>query len=464
MSTASSNESYRDNADSDIDQEHLRPLSINATKEEVLKALEHCQLALGRVLAENRSLRQTNSDLLAAASSKRHRLVQGDNKLGYKSQIGTLAKRFFFTQEAWVQTTDFRKDRPEPPLNPEHRFTNDNVYSQSVTTALFDNIPPKYYPLLDYNSYKHFAADFITEFGNAHASVINSIRRVMPIILASAGYSVEMIEAKIKSSSLSYASHKTKHLVSFPPVIFPNGSKNMNCIFLSRIVLDVHRAMCHGPSSLGDNAKPDPKASATKYGIFEATDHSIAFAAIAARFVLSPDKTWASTGTISNIKWEYNYRIYRKLLASNRDSPVGRNIFKTFNRHVFAGVPLPMANMEADSDGDQDVEDEISAAMHRLAFGTLDDTDAQPDNSVMDGAINNLGIDECGEAHFAPTPPVLTGVLDRAATAGSSHTPPYIPSATNSDVHPNQQELVEIEGPRRSGRRAGQGSKRKGTS
>ncbi|KAJ6613818.1 hypothetical protein B0H10DRAFT_2436299 [Mycena sp. CBHHK59/15] len=203
MSTASSNESYRNNADSDIDQEHLQLLSINATKEEVLKALEHCQLALGRVLAENWSLRQTNSDLLAAASSKRHRLVQGDNKLGYKSQIGTLAKRFFFTQEAWVQTTDFRKDGPEPPLNPEYRFTNDNVYSQSVTTALFNNIPPKYYPLLDYNSYKHFAADFITEFGNARASVINSIRRVMPIILASAGYSVE--------SNLL-----TKHLVSFP--------------------------------------------------------------------------------------------------------------------------------------------------------------------------------------------------------------------------------------------------------
>ncbi|KAJ6622642.1 hypothetical protein B0H10DRAFT_1944542 [Mycena sp. CBHHK59/15] len=448
MSTTSSNESYRDNADSDIDQEHLRPLSINATKEEVLKRLACCCFL------------QTTSTRA------------GDNKLGYKSQIGTLAKRFFFTQEAWVQTTDFRKDRPEPPLNPEHRFTNDNVYSQSVTTALFDNIPPKYYPLLDYNSYKHFAADFITEFGNARASVINSIRRVMPIILASAGYSVEsnlLVAAasdrsqdKVLISLLRFPQDKTPCL--FPPVIFPNGSKNMNCIFLSRIVLDVHRAMCHGPSSLGDNAKPDPKANATKYGIFEATDHSIAFAAIVARFVLSPDKTWASTGTISNIKWEYNYRIYRKLLASNRDSPVGRNIFKTFNRHVFAGVPLPMANMEADSDGDRDVEDEISAAMHRLAFGTLDDADAQPDNSVMDGAINNLGIDEHVEAHFAPTPPVLTGVLDRAATAGSSHTPPYIPSATNSNVHPNQQELVEIEGPRRSGRRAGQGSKRKGTS
>ncbi|KAJ6550560.1 hypothetical protein B0H10DRAFT_2202311 [Mycena sp. CBHHK59/15] len=254
MSTTSSNESYRDNADSDIDQEHLRPLSINATKEEVLKALEHCQLALGRVLAENRSLRQTNSDLLAAASSKRHRLVQGDNKIGYKSQIGTLAKRFFFTQEAWTRA----------PLNPEHRFTNDNVYSQSVTTALFDNIPPKYYPLLDYNSYKHFAADFITEFGNARASVINSIRRVMPIILASAGYSVEsnlLVAAasdrsqdKVLISLLRFPQDKTPCL--FPPVIFPNGSKNMNCIFLSRIVLDVHRAMCHGPSSLGDTSAP----------------------------------------------------------------------------------------------------------------------------------------------------------------------------------------------------------------
>ncbi|KAJ7215092.1 hypothetical protein B0H12DRAFT_1242073 [Mycena haematopus] len=64
------NESFGGN-DDEPEAEHLRPVAVNASKTEIVKALESCQLALGRALAENRSLRQKVSDFEATAASKR---------------------------------------------------------------------------------------------------------------------------------------------------------------------------------------------------------------------------------------------------------------------------------------------------------------------------------------------------------------------------------------------------------
>lgn len=170
----SGEESFGDD-NGDKEEEFLQPVDINATKDELIKvscfvrvfipdlirqqALEHCQLALGRVLAENRGLRQSNSELQATSTSKRRRREKGDNQLGYEQHIGPLARRFLFTNEAWVRTSDFRKDRPELFSNAEDRFANNNMYSRAVTAALFDSIPEKYHSLLDYTEYRHFAKD-----------------------------------------------------------------------------------------------------------------------------------------------------------------------------------------------------------------------------------------------------------------------------------------------------------------
>ncbi|KAJ7856476.1 hypothetical protein B0H14DRAFT_2752841, partial [Mycena olivaceomarginata] len=136
----------------------------------------------------------------------------------------------------------------------------------------------------------------------------------------------------------------------------------MEFIFLSKIVLDV--IMTFGPSSLG--VKPDAKSNGIKYAVVEATDHSIALAGIFARFLVSADKTFANTGTITKITWEADYRTYRKLLAINRDTPFVRHIFKTVNDHVFAGVSKTAGNMQEDG-GDPGIEDERFQQRSNLA-------------------------------------------------------------------------------------------------
>ncbi|KAJ7215091.1 hypothetical protein B0H12DRAFT_1242072 [Mycena haematopus] len=255
---------------------------------------------------------------------------------------------------------------PELTFDPAARFTNNAAYSHSVTAGLFDVIPEKYHMLLDYAEYKHFAKDFIAEFGGYRSSMLNTLRGVMASILASAGYTVnsqilgsataDRSQDKVLLGLFRYPNDKSP---LFAPILYPDGKKNTTYIFLSRIVLDVHRVMVHGRSSLAANSKPDPKANGTKYGFVEVTDHSIALAGILTRFLISADKTFAPIGAITKINWEADYRTYRKLLASNRDMPSVKQIFKKMSSHVFAGVSTRVGN--AEDGADADVEDEINA-------------------------------------------------------------------------------------------------------
>ncbi|KAJ7677389.1 hypothetical protein B0H14DRAFT_3177791, partial [Mycena olivaceomarginata] len=231
------------------------------------KALESCQLALGRSLPKNRSLRQKVSEFEATAISKRRLGDEGDNCLGYKKNAGP------------------------------------------VTAALFNVIPKKYHSLLDYAEYKHLGKDFIAEPGNYRSSMLNTLRRVIASILTSAGYTInsqilasttaDTSQDKVLLGLLRFPNDKLSKL--FAPI---DGKKNMMYIFLSRIVLDLHRVMVHGPSSLAANSKPDPKANGTKYGFVEVTDHSLALASTFARFLVSADKTFASIGPIMKINWQ----------------------------------------------------------------------------------------------------------------------------------------------------------------
>jgi hypothetical protein len=71
------------------------------------------------------------------------------------------ARYFFLTKEAWVKPEDFRKSPPELSLDPAARFGNNTAYSLGITAALFDMIPVKYHPLLDYAKYRHLGKDML---------------------------------------------------------------------------------------------------------------------------------------------------------------------------------------------------------------------------------------------------------------------------------------------------------------
>ncbi|KAJ7703996.1 hypothetical protein B0H17DRAFT_1127021 [Mycena rosella] len=412
----SGNESFGDN---DFEAEHLRPVDVNASKQEV---------NVGSRLSSIVNSRSVASSPKIATSAKRTANYNPRSPLSDED-----AKRATIDL-AMRLMQDFRKDQPDLPANPKHCFANNNMYSRGITYALFEAIPPKYHPLLDFSEYTHLAKD------------------VDPKLLGIAA--ADRSADKVLLGLLRFPGDTTSKI--FAPILFLKGQKKMEYIFTSNIVLDIHRVLIHGPSSLAEGSKPDPKAAGTKYGLVEATDHSIALAGLLARFLVSADKIFAPMGAITKINWESDYRTYRKLLASNPGTPFVKYIFKTINKYAFAGVAKTLNTEEEVHDAD--AEDEIAAAMNRLAFGDFDDDDTQS-NGPTDADFNENGNPTTPVDH--PIPSLSNPVAGSSRQVHFTEGPPDIRHFSAREEETEVSE-VEPEAPRRSCRAAGSGEKGKG--
>ncbi|KAJ7831732.1 hypothetical protein B0H14DRAFT_3463910 [Mycena olivaceomarginata] len=140
----------------DDEEAALQEIDRNCSHDEALKALKDAQLYGMKLLAENRKLREDNSNLRASAPKK---LCQNENFFGYKGEVVGLAKRFLLTRAFIVDRASFQKQKPLPPTKPQDQFMSDEAYTTSMAIALYKEIPTKFHSLLDVKTYSNFATD-----------------------------------------------------------------------------------------------------------------------------------------------------------------------------------------------------------------------------------------------------------------------------------------------------------------
>ncbi|KAJ6536424.1 hypothetical protein DFH09DRAFT_1324677 [Mycena vulgaris] len=382
----------------------IQPINYNASRDEIIEALKSSQLSVAKLLAENRKLRKENSDLLSASFKKRRKGTQSEDILGYKGQIVGLAKRFLFTRALFLDRRAFQKDPPEPSSDARDQFTSDAAYTKSLAIALFEEVPVKFHPLLDAQTYNDFANDFIHEHGDGRSSFLFTLRKIMPTILKGLNVDSDLLTTAgadrskdpILASLLRFPTDKKQTL--FPPVLFPGTTRNMSELFTGPVFLKVHRLMYFGPGSLAPNAKPAQNSNGVRLGFTGVTSSSISAAGIFTRFALSPDKEWAPKGAITGINWEADYRAYIEQLERNRNQPHIKKIFKTIHNFVFAGATLSTAAALNANESDDEAVDSINDLMRRFELGT--DTISDVDEDVHQPPSQDPVI--VGVAHAAP--------------------------------------------------------------
>jgi hypothetical protein len=80
--------------------------------------------------------------------------------LGYKAHIVGFAKSFMITKALFVTAAVFRANtEPSAMTEPQDQFANDQAYTSSITTKLYEEIPEKFHSLLDAKTYASFAKD-----------------------------------------------------------------------------------------------------------------------------------------------------------------------------------------------------------------------------------------------------------------------------------------------------------------
>ncbi|KAJ7077046.1 hypothetical protein C8R44DRAFT_755325 [Mycena epipterygia] len=372
------------------------------------------------LLAENRKLKQQNAELLAFSSKKSRRGGGEEERFGYRSHILGFAKHFLLTRALWVDTTQFGPKPPELSPNPQDWFSSDEAYAQNTTAALYQDIPEQFHTLLDSQTYSSFAKDFVREHGDGRSSLINVIRKSLPVLLNDLKIDAALL---ITASADRSNNIVLKGLLQFPndrkatpyaPVLFPGTRQNMKECFTGPVVM----------KSLVPNIRPAQNTNGMKLGIKKVTEASIAAAAILTRFVLSSNKEWASKGAISGIEWEAEYRAYHKMLMCNRDQPHVKKILNKIHAFVFAGVTLPSTDANnANGDSDGETEDAIADAMRRFELGTDPTSDPEED----DGSTphNEADPGPVAEPEDEPEPIRLAAGLpvEEQVNTGPSHPP-----------------------------------------
>ncbi|KAJ6542463.1 hypothetical protein DFH09DRAFT_1322316 [Mycena vulgaris] len=389
MPTPTEDEDYDDGGDL-----HLQPINYNASRDELIAALKSSQLSLMKVLGENRELQKTNSELMAVSTKKRRKGVEKD-LLGYQPHITALAKKFLFTRALFIDSAIFRLNLPQPSERPEDRFVSDEAYRNSVTIALYQDIPEKFHSLLDAETYGSFAKDFIHEHSDGRSTLISIIRKTLPVILKGFNIDSDLLTTAGADRSNNEA---LKHFLCFPnerkatlyaPVLFPGPTRNMNELFTGPVVMKT-------------------------------------------RFVLSPDKEWGTSKT----DWEAEYRAYHKLLACNRHLPHVKRIFKKIHSFVFDGIDTSNEATTSDADSDRETEDAIADAMRQFELGT-DPASVLEDDADARGVVTPVAepVTAVRQVHFLdaelpPEPPaeaqnavpdadVPTGRRTRGRNAGA---------------------------------------------
>lgn len=231
-----------------------------------------------------------------------------------------------------------------------------------------------------------------------------------------------------------------KKSTMWAPLLFPDSTKDMIRVFTGPVVKrvsdyilffqlsdgdsdKVHRLMYFGPSSLIPGNSLAANSNGVRLGFREVTESSVSTAAILvcrhlitgiivdpkfkARFVLSPDKEWASKGAISGTEWEKDYRAYHKMLACNRHMPHVKKIFEEIHAFVFTGS-VTSSTGDANADGDSGVEDEILDAMRRFELGT----DATDDNARHAGGTMDHAAPVDDGVPMPPEKSAATGQVD----------------------------------------------------
>ncbi|KAJ7498363.1 hypothetical protein B0H11DRAFT_2225999 [Mycena galericulata] len=209
---------------------------------------------LAILLSENRTLREENSNLVAASSKKRR--GQTDDKPGYKSQVVGWSKRFLFTRALFIDTSVFSVKPSETVSDPADIFETDDLYTEFLAAVLYQEIPPKFHELLDSKQYGNLAKDFIREHGDARSTLINTVRKTLPNILKGLDIDFDLLTtANADRKDIPALSRLLKFPTDtkptpYPPVLFPGPTRNMTELFLSPPVKKVHRPMYFGPGSL----------------------------------------------------------------------------------------------------------------------------------------------------------------------------------------------------------------------
>ncbi|KIK38194.1 hypothetical protein CY34DRAFT_59734, partial [Suillus luteus UH-Slu-Lm8-n1] len=332
-------------------------------------ALKALQIQVQKLAEENRTLREENKVLVAEKPKRKRRAEAPDELLAHEQTITLYARKYGMTVEMFPNADLFSKQRPEKPtpFNSRDRYLTATTQESAFLDELFQHFPDRLHGVMESSYFSDLVMKSISE---ARSSEINKLRSVagnifdLPgVYFSNTQYRRADVTEIQKMLGVSAANPKYK---TFPPVLFLGMQEDptLKTVFGNwELLAKILKAALRGVTSLHQETTGGPKTNARKWNLEHVTPGSIAWAAVIAIFLLSPDTEFQKSGTgkSSGINYKDLFFHYKKLLLTKWDSRRIQTIVQNIDREVFGS-----AKSSASAATQEDHSSEVIRAMNAL--------------------------------------------------------------------------------------------------
>ncbi|CAL1715614.1 unnamed protein product [Somion occarium] len=257
-------------------------------------------------------------------------------------RISRLGKQFGVFYELWINPSVFLKPRPAQQSILEC-YSNSNAKDRGITLELYEFLPEEFLELLE--KQPHFGQKFLSALNHGHAMHLNTLRDKAcsvifnePAILFKSNTNCttvprfqELLGMKLPTNRTPYPTY-----VHFAPILYEILGDNTT-LFRSEFLVKILKVVLFGPSALTNLKAAKPQTNGQLWEVDSVTPGAIAFAAIMARFLISPDHEMSEVGGTSRIPWREDFDEYRALIGTllednNRHM---HEMIRFFNRGIF---------------------------------------------------------------------------------------------------------------------------------
>ncbi|KAG2103790.1 uncharacterized protein F5147DRAFT_534647, partial [Suillus discolor] len=342
------------------------------------QAVKALQLEVQRLCKENRALKEKNKVLLAEKPKRKRRVEAPDELVAHEQTISLYARKYGMTVEMFPDNELLTKKLPDlpTPFDSHDRYKTAATQETAFLDELYKHFPERVHRAIQSVYFKDLVHKCISD---ARSNEIKKLRGVAGDIfdLPAKYFANPSFDRAgiVEIQKMLGVSGKTQAYKIFPPLLFPGLQEDttLKTVFGNWILFaKILRASLHGVTSLHQEPCGGSKTNARKWNFQQVTPGSIAWAAVIAIFLLSPDSEFPGSGVgkSSTISYKDLFFQYKKMLITKWDTRRIKNIMVSINNHIFGTAKLSTLNPA----GGEDFSDEINRAM--LALDMSSDSEA----------------------------------------------------------------------------------------
>ncbi|KAI6144583.1 hypothetical protein BKA82DRAFT_4358353 [Pisolithus tinctorius] len=412
--------------------------ALDASPAELRQALGQAQVSFNRLREELIKTRnELNKFKAKVAPRAQSRALKSIAQGPLDAAIITLAKKYAYFYHLWVPSGVFplRACPPDFDLRDPIHYQTPESKAIANGAKLYLMVPPEL--RAQTMKYEHFKQLFTSTVNGERGNILKPVKDSVMQLFAHLSPGLDPValgdwrKRTDNPAFLSLKRNPANHDEVYTPlalILFEDPSAmNVSGLFKNKALTQIACVLHFGKGVLTGKKKGGPPSRGQKLKVTTTPEGIIAICCTFARFLLSGDDEFSSTGSQTGISYEKDFEFYIELLRKQENKKWALGIFEHFDNAIFGanrcdGSQQPPPEAEDSVKAPRSWEDDILAQLGGVG-GTAEVNSNPPTVPVTSQSATHPSIlTSTIQAEDFPPPQIRTNSLGAASTAWGNGT------------------------------------------